>query len=353
MSLDSTISIVIIIGIIILIAPIIGAYALNRKHMKIRPSCRPFMWGYYNALSTFLLPLLVLGKAVEYNLDKTSTQILLTVLTIIYYSLAILTLRRSRLAFLLLTIISINPILWIINGIYLKNRWIELSKKQNLVDISATDFSTESLKNNAENNIDDFQRSPPKENVISEKSTSKISLSTNVSNDHFAQAYSELEDGKQDKGLWARCYAKTNGNEAQAKAAYLNYRAEALAGDLKFQSKISEVEAIARDSRIRLLQKMLFEKIEKIQQEHDTRIEYDKYYQALVKSRYLSHAKNLIWLCEYELLIPGDDKEFPNKYIVRKAPGEEPVGNFNTENELIRWTINSFSLRRSSPIEYI
>jgi len=35
----------------------------------------------------------------------------------------ILILQFNKYAFLIATILSINPIAWIINGIYLKNRW--------------------------------------------------------------------------------------------------------------------------------------------------------------------------------------------------------------------------------------
>jgi hypothetical protein len=37
--------------------------------------------------------------------------------------LMILILRYNKYAFLIATVLSINPILWVINGIYLKNRW--------------------------------------------------------------------------------------------------------------------------------------------------------------------------------------------------------------------------------------
>ena len=37
--------------------------------------------------------------------------------------LCTLILRYNKYAFLIATILSINPIIWIINGIYLKNRW--------------------------------------------------------------------------------------------------------------------------------------------------------------------------------------------------------------------------------------
>ena len=40
-----------------------------------------------------------------------------------YSSLMVLVLMHNKYAFLIATILSLNPIVWIINGIYLKNRW--------------------------------------------------------------------------------------------------------------------------------------------------------------------------------------------------------------------------------------
>lgn len=45
------------------------------------------------------------------------------VLLIINNVLNILILRYNKYAFLIATIICLNPILWVINGVYLKNRW--------------------------------------------------------------------------------------------------------------------------------------------------------------------------------------------------------------------------------------
>jgi len=42
---------------------------------------------------------------------------------IINSSLMVLILKFNKYAFLIATILSLNPLLWIINGIYLKNRW--------------------------------------------------------------------------------------------------------------------------------------------------------------------------------------------------------------------------------------
>lgn len=45
------------------------------------------------------------------------------IIAIINTILCILMLQFNKYAFLIATIISINPLLWIVNGIYLKNRW--------------------------------------------------------------------------------------------------------------------------------------------------------------------------------------------------------------------------------------
>ena len=48
---------------------------------------------------------------------------LAVVLIVINTALMIMILKLSKYAFLIATVISLNPLLWIINGIYLKNRW--------------------------------------------------------------------------------------------------------------------------------------------------------------------------------------------------------------------------------------
>ena len=61
------------------------------------------------------------------------------------------------------------------------------------------------------------------------ESTTAVTRAADATDEHFAEALTELEEGRQDKGLWARCYAEANGNESHAKAAYLRGRAAALA----------------------------------------------------------------------------------------------------------------------------
>lgn len=50
----------------------------------------------------------------------------------------------------------------------------------------------------------------------------------NTNNDAFAAALTEIEEGRLDKGAWARAFAESGGDESKAKALYIKARAEAI-----------------------------------------------------------------------------------------------------------------------------
>jgi len=50
-----------------------------------------------------------------------------------------------------------------------------------------------------------------------------------IDNNLYAIAMSELDTGQQDKGLWARCFAETDGDVSSTRAAYIRRRVEILA----------------------------------------------------------------------------------------------------------------------------
>lgn len=59
------------------------------------------------------------------------TGIMLCLLSMMMY-------RRNRWAWLIAVIIQVNPIGWIVNGIYLKNRWAEMRDKKETTDPGGT-----------------------------------------------------------------------------------------------------------------------------------------------------------------------------------------------------------------------
>jgi len=102
----------------VLIVPIIAAFVLNRRFKRRHPEARGFRWGYYFSIMSFIA-----GLVIGLFLEAGSTGIMLCGL--IYALLAWFFARRHRWAWIVLTILSFNPIAWIINVIYLWKRWGE------------------------------------------------------------------------------------------------------------------------------------------------------------------------------------------------------------------------------------
>ena len=120
---------IIAITVAIFGVPLWGAFALDKRLHRIRPNFKPFVWGYYNALGCFIAPIYGLGAITGKNptMDAISKWQILFMLLIIFAPLGVLALKRNRWAFVAITVLSINPIVWVINGFYLKNRWRELT----------------------------------------------------------------------------------------------------------------------------------------------------------------------------------------------------------------------------------
>jgi NADPH:quinone reductase-like Zn-dependent oxidoreductase len=101
-----------------LVLPIITAFVLNRRFRERNPDKRPYRWGYYFSMMAFIGGLL-LGRFLDFGLTG------VIVCGLIYGVLAWLFAQRHRWAWIALTILSFNPIAWIINAIYLRKRWME------------------------------------------------------------------------------------------------------------------------------------------------------------------------------------------------------------------------------------
>jgi hypothetical protein len=105
--------IVIFIGV-----PIAIALALNRRFQQRNPGKRPFRWGYYFSIQSFIG-----GIALGFKLESGIIGVL--VCGAIYGVLAWFFAHRHHWAWITLTILSCNPVAWIINFIYLRKRWSE------------------------------------------------------------------------------------------------------------------------------------------------------------------------------------------------------------------------------------
>jgi NADPH:quinone reductase-like Zn-dependent oxidoreductase len=101
-----------------LILPIIAAFLLNRRFRERNPEKRPYRWGYYFSMMAFIGGLL-LGRFLNAGVTA------MILCGVIYAILAWFFAHRQRWAWIALTILSFNPIAWIINAIYLWRRWRE------------------------------------------------------------------------------------------------------------------------------------------------------------------------------------------------------------------------------------
>lgn len=101
-----------------LIGPIVIALLLNRRFRRENPEKRPYRWGFYFSVMSFVA---VVGLALLLDFGI----IALIVCGIVYGVLAWAFAQRRPWAWIALTILSFNPIAWIINAIYLRKRWAE------------------------------------------------------------------------------------------------------------------------------------------------------------------------------------------------------------------------------------
>lgn len=125
------------------------------------------------------------------------------ILLVLNIWLGVAILSMSRWAFLIGTMASLNPILWIINGIYLKNRW---NHPRVIGEEAAAEIEEKK-------NVD----SPPPQ-AISVSQPNEESL--------YEAAMREVKSGQRREGLWAMCFAQTGGNESVATAQYLTKRVQ-------------------------------------------------------------------------------------------------------------------------------
>ena len=105
--------IAIVIGV-----PIAIALALNRRFQRRNPGKRPYRWGYYFSIQSFIG-----GLGLGAKLESGITAVIIC--GAIYGVLAWFFAQRHHWAWITLTVLSFNPVAWIINFIYLRKRWSE------------------------------------------------------------------------------------------------------------------------------------------------------------------------------------------------------------------------------------
>lgn len=109
-----------------IIAPFILPFILDNKRRKKFPETRPYRWGYFMGLFWIAVAFSTLDILVSRNLDF-SYCLIVSAGIAIYFLLGIFIIRRNPWAIVIGTILTLNPIFWICNGIYFAKRWREFA----------------------------------------------------------------------------------------------------------------------------------------------------------------------------------------------------------------------------------
>jgi len=174
---------------------------------------------------------LFVGTLIAIGLYKDS-EVAAVVLGALNIGLSVMIIRFSRVAFIVGTVLTINPILWIVNGIYVRNRWNNPRVLENKVNEELAKSETRLGRDRIEstrNRADDANNRGPVTADIPLDPAIKPSLSMHearITSDEelwdLAMRESDSPDRRQ--GLWAKCYGEAQGVESTARAAYMSIR---------------------------------------------------------------------------------------------------------------------------------
>lgn len=120
---------VIIIACLLISIPV--SFSMNDSLHKNHPEVKPYAWGYYigwmgmlNSSAFSIVQFISASKTYGRNSDTFAVLGLILLIVAITHFFII---KRNKWAWVIGIAFQLNPILWIINGIYLKNRWTEMS----------------------------------------------------------------------------------------------------------------------------------------------------------------------------------------------------------------------------------
>ena len=110
----------IVVGLILMVIglPIALALVFNRRFQRLNPTKRPYRWGYYLSVQS-------LFTGIGIGLQLKSGAIVVCTWTALYAFLGWFFAKRRHWAWITLTVLSLNPIVWIVNPFYLRKRWNE------------------------------------------------------------------------------------------------------------------------------------------------------------------------------------------------------------------------------------
>lgn len=118
------------LAILFALASVPAAFMLNGWQREKHPELSSYKWGYYcGCTGTFSYSVFAIFQFLDALGSYGSHSKMLFLFSLAFAVASIVhvgIIKRNKWAFVLGTVLSLNPLLWVINGIYIKNRWSEL-----------------------------------------------------------------------------------------------------------------------------------------------------------------------------------------------------------------------------------
>ena len=127
---ESYLTVALIVLIVLILVHMVIYYialTMNNKHLLRHPEYKSYVWGYFTGVVTivwgiilFIVYLLLLFLNVD--IGPINTTLFYLAFLIFYTALGYFVCSKEKWAFIILTILWINPIIWVINYFYIKRR---------------------------------------------------------------------------------------------------------------------------------------------------------------------------------------------------------------------------------------
>lgn len=119
------------------------ALVLEKRRAAANPEARTYAWGYYGGVCGLIagsVGLLIIAAGLLAASDESANTIGTGVLLVAAYGVpGYFVIKRKRWAWIVHTLCTLNPILWLIDGIYGKNRWHEMGQEARARKSSVSD----------------------------------------------------------------------------------------------------------------------------------------------------------------------------------------------------------------------
>lgn len=115
-----------IISLALVVIAAAVSFPMEARRRERMPRTLPYTWGIYVGVQSGLCGIVLLVLALLQLATTPGAALFFVLIGALYTWAGLTTIQRYRGGFVLATILGLNPIWWIANTIYIRNRWQEL-----------------------------------------------------------------------------------------------------------------------------------------------------------------------------------------------------------------------------------